>query len=256
MSSLWTSSAPSPTRYYVHITGIAFLVVALALFVGAAIQGTIGFGMVVIAYPIILIVEPALVPQSTIVCALPTLAFMAWRHRGDSDWSEVGWFSLGRVPGYAGAVLILGYATREALTIVGGLTVLVAVALSLWAPGVARTPPTLAVGGLASAFFGASTGIGGPPVGLLYQNEQGERMRSTVSLQMLFGAPVSFGVLIASGHLDGTDIRTGIALLPFTLAGTYAARWVIPHFDDRLRPLILSTCGLAAIFALSRVALS
>ncbi len=238
-----------------HVTGLAFLVVALALFIGAILQGVIGFGMIVLAFPVLIMVEPVLIPQTTLICAFPMVFVMAWRNRGHSDWSEVAWFSLGRVPGYVGALAILSILSRTQLSILGGSSVLAAVIISLWAPAIKRTRPALLIAGSVSALFGTAMGIGGPPIGILYQNETGERLRSTVSLQMLFGAPASLAVLLLASKINATDIRTGFALLPFTLGGNYTSKWVIPHFDQRLRPLILTVCGLAAIFALGRVLL-
>ena len=238
-----------------HIVGWEFVFVAAALFIGAVLQGVIGFGMVVLAYPVLIIVEPELVPQSTLVAAFAPVLLMAWRTRGSSDWSEVKWFNVGRAPGYLGALVVLGWFSKRSLTIAGGLSVLVAVGLSLWAPRINRTRGNLVLGGLTSALLGTSIGIGGPPIGLLYQDESGDRLRSTVSLQMLLGSPISLIVLVLAGRLSQTDIVTGLALLPFTIGGNYASALVIPYFDDRLRPLILATCGFAASFALARVLL-
>ncbi len=238
-----------------HITGWAFFVVALALFVGAILQGVIGFGMIVLAFPVLIMVEPILIPQTTLICAFPMVFVMAWRSRGHSDWPEVGWFSLGRIPGYVGALVILSMLSRSQLTLLGGISVLIAVTVSLWAPAIKRTKAALLIGGSISALFGTAMGIGGPPIGILYQNETGQRLRSTVSLQMLFGAPASLAILLIAGKVDGTDLRTGLALLPFSLGGNYTSKWVIPHFDQRLRPLILTVCGLAAVFAIGRVLL-
>ncbi len=238
-----------------HIIGWEFAIVAAALFVGAVLQGVIGFGMVVLAYPVLIMVEPSLIPQTTLVSAFPPVLLMAWRTRGSSDWGEVAWFNVGRMPGYVGAIVVLGLFSKRDLTIVGGVSVLAAVGLSLWAPTIHRTRQNLAAGGLASALLGTSIGIGGPPIGLLYQDESGDRLRSTVSLQMLLGSPVSLLVLVLAGRLSRPDLLTGAALVPFTVGGNYASALVIPYFNDRLRPLILATCGLAASFALARVLL-
>lgn len=238
-----------------HVVGWEFVAVALALFVGAILQGVIGFGMIVLAYPVLILIEPELIPQTTLVSAVPAVAVMAWRCRGHVAWHEIGWFSLGRVPGYVGAIVMLSVLSRSVLTVAGGISVLAAVGLSLWAPEVTRSNKTLVAGGAAAAMFGTAIGIGGPPIGLLYQNESGDRLRSTISLQMLFGAPVSILVLLLAGKMQMQDVRTGVAFLPVTVGGNYAARWVIPYFDDRLRPLILSICGLAAVLAIAKVLL-
>lgn len=239
-----------------HVVGFAFVAIAAALFVGASLQGIIGFGMVILAFPVIGLVEPAILPESTLIASLPMIANMAWRNRGGAIWSEVGWFTLGRPVGLIGALGLLALLDRRALTLAGGGTVLAAIALSLWAPRVPRRPSTLMGAGTLSALFGTAIAIGGPPIGLLYQHEEGTQLRSTVSAIMIFGSPLSLAVLALGGRIDSVDIRTGLALMPFVLVGNLSAAKVIPYFDQRLRPLILSVCAIAAIGAMVRAGLS
>lgn len=222
------------------------------MFVGAMLQGVIGFGMVILSFPIIVSVEPELLPQSALIGGLPMVGYMVWRHWGSARWDEVGWFTAGRPFGFAGAVALLAFLDTRSLTLAAGTVVLVGIALSLWAPEVPRRPSTLAGAGFVSALFGTSVAIGGPPLGLLYQREAGPQLRSTVSAIMLFGNPLSLVVLAVSGNISATDVRTGVALAPFILTGNISAKFVIPFFDQRLRLVILAICALAALGAIAR----
>lgn len=236
-----------------HVVDLAFALVALALLIGAVVQGCIGFGMVVIAFPVLVMVEPALMPQSILVVSLPITFLNAYKNFGGAEYREVGWLSAGRIPGLIGGLVLLGMAERSTLALGGGMVVLVAVALSLWAPRLPRNVPTmLAVGGI-SALFGTAIGIGGPPLGLLYQHETGQRLRSTISLIMLTGAPVSLTLLAITGDLSRTDMQTGAALVPFAIAGSLIAPRFAPWFDDRIRKAVLSICAAAAVLAMAKV---
>lgn len=239
-----------------HVVGVEFVIVALALFVGAIVQGSLGFGMVLVAFPVLVIIEPELLPQTTLIVGLPIILGLAWRHRGGTNWREVGLVTLGRLPGIAIAVLILSFASSRTIGLLAGGAVLGAVGLSFWAPAVPRTTPNLLLAGVVSAVFGTTVSIGGPPLALLFQHEAGPRLRSTMTAIMLFGAPLSLVILTLSGNVDGTDLRTGLALMPFSMLGGYISRWTIPYIDARLRPVILSVCAFGAIIAIIRLGVS
>jgi len=238
---------------WVLIVGWAFVIVATAVFVGAIVQGILGFGAVIVSFPVLVLVEPELLPQSMLIVATFSTVLIAVSNRGHAKWSEVRWFVAGRPIGLAGAVGLLAALDHDVIALAGGTVVLAAIVLSLWAPEVARTPRTLFVAGSVSSLFGAAVSIGGPPMGLLYQRSDGPALRATVSTLALTGAPIAIVVLAATGNVESIDIRTGLALVPFGLAGAATARLIIPYFDHRLRPIILSVCAVAAIGAMAKV---
>ncbi len=237
-----------------HAVDLAFAAVAFALFIGAILQGCIGFGMVVLAFPVLITVDPSLLPQSVLVAALPTIALNAVRNWGAADYREVSWLMVGRVPGLIGGLLLVHLVARSWLAIGGGLVVLAAVGLSIWTPQVRRTIGNLLAAGAISALFGTAIGIGGPPLGLLYQHESGRQLRSTITALMITGAPVSLLLLALTGQVSMTDAQTGVALAPFTVAGTLVAPRFMPWFDERVRLTVLVVCAFAALVAITRVA--
>ncbi len=239
-----------------HVVGLEFAIVALALFLGAVVQGSLGFGMVLVAFPVLVISEPELLPQTAMIVALPMIITLAWRHRGGAVGRDVGLVTAGRLPGIAIAVGILSVASPRAIGLMAGATVLGAVAVSFWAPAVPKTTPNLVLAGVVSSIFGTAVSIGGPPLALLFQHEAGPRLRSTMTSIMVFGAPMSLTILALTGQVSGTDLRTGLALAPFSVTGSYSSKWVIPHVDARLRPIILTICALGAVIALVRLAIT
>ncbi len=238
-----------------HIVGLALVAALLAVFVGAILQGCIGFGMVVLAFPVLVSLDPALLPGTVLLASIPLVSINLYRNWAGADVGEVGWLMGGRIPGMLAAIVLVRSVDRSALAIGGGLVVLAAVALSLWAPRIERNRTTLAAAGLVSGLFGTAIGIGGPPIGLLYQHETGAKLRSTVSVLMFAGAPLSAALLAASGELSSADVRTGLAFMPATTLGILLAPKFIPWVDSRLRVTVLVVCALAAIVAMGRVVL-
>lgn len=239
-----------------HVEGVELIIVAVALFLGAVVQGSLGFGMVLVSFPVLVIAEPELLPQTTMIVAVPMIVSLAWRHRGGAVWRDVGIVNLGRLPGIGLAIAILSVASARTIGLLAGATVLAAVALSFWAPAVPKTTPNLFLAGTVSALFGTSVSIGGPPLALLFQHEAGPQLRSTMTSIMLFGGPVSLMFLTLTGNVSTTDLRTGLVLAPCSVLGSYSSRWVIPHVDDQLRPIILSICAFGALVAMTRLLLA
>ena len=68
------------------------------LFVGATIQGSIGFGANLTAAPILALIDLRFLPGPLLLNAL-TLTSITWRReRADVDWRAVGWSLGGRLP--------------------------------------------------------------------------------------------------------------------------------------------------------------
>ncbi len=234
---------------------MAFAIVALALFLGAVMQGVIGFGMIALAFPVLVLAEDQLIPQSALIAGVPIMVIMVRRNWNGVVWREVGWVGVGRLPGMVLAVYLLSIVSSTTLALAGGTSVLIAIGIGLWAPPVSRTRTNLATVGVVSGLFGTAIGVGGPPLGLLYQHETGPRLRSTVSVLMLLGSPISLTLLAIGGQMSSTDIRTGLALCPFSVAGVMFAPKVVPWFDERLRIVVLVACAISAIAAMAKIAL-
>ena len=97
---------------------VAGWVIALAFvlaFSGAVVQGIIGFGMGVLAIPILSLADPGLVPVAGIVgsVAMPVIALID-EHR-HLDWRVVAWVVLGFIPATALGVWVVKVLPTETL---------------------------------------------------------------------------------------------------------------------------------------------
>jgi len=91
----------------VHVELAGLLIVGLAIFTGALVQGCIGFGAVVTAFAVVVLVEPELLPQSVIISTTPVVVAVFLQNRGSVLWGEALRLIVGRAPGVAVGAFIV-----------------------------------------------------------------------------------------------------------------------------------------------------
>ena len=226
--------------------GLALVVAAVL--VGAVVQGSIGFGLNLIAAPVLALVDPELVPGPAIVLAFVLTVLVSVRERRDIALGDVRWAFCGRIPGsLAGAAAVAALSPRS-LSLAIGVTVLVAVAITASGVHVTPTPGVLVGAGALSGLMGTASSIGGPPMAMALHGATGAAMRGTLSAFFLLGTILSVVLLAAVGEFGTEDLVASLFLLPPVLLGFAASRLVAPHVDGaRLRLAILALSTLAAI---------
>lgn len=228
----------------------------LAILFGALVQGTVGFGIGLVAAPLLALVDPALVPVPMLLLGTSHAALGLLRERGHADWAGVGWALLGRIPGAALGVLAVVLLPPRWFAVVVAVAVLGCAGLSLvhWRPR--PTGPALVLAGVVSGAGGTASGIGGPPVALLYQNADGPRVRATLGAYFTAGSLVSLAALAASGEFTGDAVRAAAVLLPFMIVG-FALSSPARRVLDRgwIRPAVLGLATAGALALLVRAVL-
>jgi uncharacterized protein len=235
----------------VHLSGGEYAVAFVALLLGAVIQGSIGFGMNLVAVPIVALVAPEALPATLILVAFPIAVAMAVREREDLHAEGVAWTSIGRLPGSVIGAWIVVVVSASSLQIVIGASVVAAAALSLITRPIPVTPTTATVAGFAGGVTGTAAAVGGPPMALLYQHHEGPTLRATMAGTFAISTVMSVVVLAVADQVHGWQIWLSIALLPAVAIGLGASYFLHSHLDARrLRPVVLgfvATTGAVAI---------
>lgn len=232
---------------------LGFVLVLVVVTIGAAVQGTIGFGANLLIVPVLAVVDPGAVPVTPMLLVLPLAGAMVRREHHGVDRRAVGWLMLGRLPGTALGALIVAAVSATTLSVLAGAGVLVAVATSLLTASVPITPATTAAAGLASGVLGTATSIGGPPLALLFQHREGPELRATLAATFAVGTVVSFAALVAAGIVTAHHLGLAAALLPGTLAGVLASTHLARRLDGPwLRPAVLAFAAATAVVAIGR----
>ncbi|MGY6500694.1 MAG: TSUP family transporter [Acidimicrobiales bacterium] len=230
----------------------AWVAILLAVVLGATIQGAIGFGMNLIAVPVLALAAPETLPVAAILLGVPISLSMVRYERASVDRRGIAWIIAGRVPGSIAGAAIVALASTQQLKVVVGVVVLALVGLSLAAPPVPLRPSTQAGAGAVSGITGTAAGIGGPPIALLYQHATGPTMRSTLAASFFLGTILSLTMLGLSGSIGRDGLVVGAACAPFVLLGTRAGRQFHAVLDAGwLRPVVLGFSIGAALLVVA-----
>ncbi len=224
----------------------AGLVVALS----ALVQGAVGYGMALVAAPLLALVDPSLVPVPLILLTSGHAVLAVVRDGRHADWSGIGWAMLGRLPGTGLGVLAVVALSQRFFSLLVGLSVLACVVLSLltWRPR--PRPISLVLAGLASGAGGTAASIGGPPIALLYQDAAGPRVRGTIGGYFVLGSVTSIIALAAAGQVTGESMASAVLLTPFLLVGfalSGPARLVLDNGWTRRAVLAVSAASGALL---------
>jgi uncharacterized membrane protein YfcA len=203
-----------------------FALIAVVVMVAAFVQGTTGVGFALIVAPVLAVLAPQFVPVCLLFLMLPLNSYVTWRERAALDRSGAGWITLGRFAGTFGGVAILAALSARNLDIAIGASTVLAALLSYFAPSFTPGPRSFLAAGLVTGVTETATGIGGPPLALLYQHQAAPRLRSTIAFCFLVGELVSLAVLAFAGRVNIAQFTTALKLLPALALGGLLSRLV------------------------------
>lgn len=230
---------------------VVFISIAAATGIAAFVQGAIGIGFALIVAPVMGFLRPDLLPIALLILMLPLNFYVGLRERDAIDWKGVGWISLGRLPGTFVGLWILVIMTADSLNQLIGASVVIAVLAALFAPVFQPRAGSCMTVGAITGVTETATGIGGPPLALLYQHRPGPVLRSTIACCFLIGEIISLITLAAAGQAHIDQLLWAIYLLPALAIGSVASRIVHHRIDaKRLRQSVLLFALVSGIILL------
>ncbi len=197
----------------------AVLALVLASLVAAFVQGSSGLGFALIVAPVAGLVEPRLLPVALLVLMVPLNAYIAWRERQHLDLRGASWITVARLAATPAGIAVLAVVPERYLGILIGVSTILAAAASLALPAFRPRPPAYLAAGLVTGLSETATGIGGPPLALVYQHRPAPELRATVALCFLLGEIASLVGLAVTGRLTGPGLAASAWLLPAVLVG-------------------------------------
>jgi hypothetical protein len=232
---------------------IQILLANIALLAGACLQGIAGYGIGTLSAPLMFLVSPLLVPGPLILNAVLLTVMMLIRNRASLSFRQVRFAIGGDVVGTVLAGMTLAVVSTQAFGLIFGGLILAAVALSVAGLRPTLTPRNSVIAGAASGYMGTITAVGGPPIALIYQNEQGPLVRANMSAFFLFASFASALALLASGHLGMREVMLFVVTFPGVLAGFLLSGLLVNRVPfGGLRPVILSIAAVAGVAAVIR----
>ena len=228
-------------------------IASVTVLIGSTLQGSVGFGMGLLASPVLILIEPRFVPAPILLSTFCLTSFLAVREWDAIDVDGLRWAVVGRTGGTILAGFLLAVLPNDWMMLVLGLFVLFGVAMSMSGLKVKPTRLVLLWAGALSGVMGTIASIGGPPIALVYQDAPGARIRATMSCLVWVGTIMSLIVLWLVGRFGETELRLTLILLPGLFLGVFVSRWTA-HVVDRgsTRAAVLSVAGLAGFVVVLR----
>ena len=227
------------------------VIAVLVIFIGSYVQSSIGFGLAIIAAPVLFFIDPLFVPAPITLCALTLSLANAVKHWHSISFEGLKFAILGRIPGTVAGGLLLFWIDQQQLALWLGISVISAVLLSLANVVLKPTPGALLSAGFLSGFMGTSSSIGGPPMALVLQHQENDFIRANLAAFFVVSCLMSLMMLSTIDRFGVEEVLLALPLLPATLVGYWAAMrtlHLISHQNLRRGSLFLcAVAGSAAI---------
>ncbi|WP_462159549.1 sulfite exporter TauE/SafE family protein [Pseudoalteromonas sp. GB56] len=225
-----------------------FFWVYIILIIGACLQSVIGFGLGLLCAPVLFWLMPELVPGPMILNALLITGLLSIRHRGAIDKRSTGISIIGGTVGVLIAGSVLSIVKPEQYQLLLGVTIILAVLLSVigYAPRVSI--PNNLVASALSGFMGTTTAAGGAPMGLLYQRQEQQKIKANLSAFFVYINLFGITVLWATGRVNERDFILFVQCIPAILIGWGLSHFINRSLDNRyVRYLILLVAALSGV---------
>lgn len=164
-------------------------------------------------------------------------------------------------PGFGGRILGAAIAAYIAAAVVGtnalaiivAGVVLFAVALTLLGLTFPISGRSLFVAGGISGVMGTLTGIGAPPMAILYANVETRRVAATQNAFYGFGTMVAIIALTMAGVLNPPQLAFAASLAPMVPVALLVSRSLTQRFErGAIRPWALGMATVSAVVLLLR----
>ncbi len=238
------------------MTPLELIGAAAIVTVGAILQGSVGFGLAMLAAPLLVLIDPGFVPAPLLTAGLALALLVARREWQAIDFGNVGWVLVGRVPGTILGALVLMVSPERTTNILVGVIVLLAVVVIGSGWNLPRTRPVLIGAGTLSGFTGTTTSIGGPALATVYHDADGAMLRATMSCIFIAGLVITLTALAIVGRFGRSELHLAACIVPGAIVGYAVSSRVAPMLDrGYTRGAVLSLSALAGLSVIVRALL-
>jgi uncharacterized membrane protein YfcA len=228
------------------VTLATLMILAVTVAVAAFVQGSSGLGFALIVAPVAGIIDPHLVPVFVLASMIPLNLYVAWRERASLDLRGAGWITAARLAATPAGLAVLWLIPERSLGVFVGVATVLAAVVSLAAPAFTPGRAAYVGAGAVTGLTETATGVGGPPLALVYQHRPPAELRSTVAACFLVGEVASLALLFGTGEAQATELGQAVVLLPAIAVGAWLSRLVHHRLDARRTRLFVLVFALVS----------
>lgn len=219
-----------------------------AVLLGTVIQRLTGAGFGMIAAPLLALIVPGLLPVPILLVGVVVgLSASALNFAAVQKRDLVAGFA-GRTLGAVIAAFIAAQVLQAGgIALAVGIVIWLAILLTLSGARLPLSAPTLFGAGTTAGIMGTLTGVGAPPMAIVYARVEPRRSAATQNVFFGFGMVVSIAALAWQGLVRPAHLWFAAGLLPAVPAGFLLARPFVGRIEKgSLRPWALGLSGAAA----------
>tara|TARA_Y100000590_G_scaffold470718_1_gene668382 strand:+ start:9571 stop:10320 length:750 start_codon:yes stop_codon:yes gene_type:complete len=240
---------------FVREIGIYQLIIAFFIvFIASTAQSVFGMGWGMIAAPLLALLNPSLIPGTIVFLGFFAALYPSIKYYKDVDWYIFKPAIIGRIVGSIIAGWITAYIVASGkIEIVLGCVLLVSIFISVFSiKKIKQNARNHFIAGGISGVLGTIVGVGGTPMGIIYQNENPVMVRANNNLFFTIGSISSVFILLLAGVMKSYHIIYGFLLLPPLFTASFTAKYFIKYGNRILKPYILSICTISSIILMLR----
>jgi uncharacterized membrane protein YfcA len=227
----------------------------LAVALGAAVQGTVGYGMNLIAVPLLLSIDASLVPAPLLLAHLLLVVLLTSMDAAFIDRRSLRASTIAAIPGTVLGLAALAWFGHGAFTIFTAAVLIACTALASSRRATDASLTHLLIAGVVSGFCGTTTAINGPPLAAVISRSMPLRqVRATMAAFLLISTLASLAGLAAVGRFNVGSAVLAVSLVPGVLAGIALSRYgLTPAMKGRdPRWLFIAASGAATAIFIGR----
>lgn len=227
------------------------IVAFLAILVGSFVQTSIGFGLAIVAAPLLFYLDHAYVPAPVIMAALVNCLFTSWHFRAHLSLKGLTSALVWRIPGSLAGVGLLLVISETLLAILIAVVIASGILINYFRIAIPFNQRNLGIAGFLSGVMGTSTSIGGPPMAIVMQGQLANVIRGNLAAFFIFSCITSLVMLMPAGYLGKAELVLAAPLIPASLLGSWLASRVSGRINDSvMRYGCLLLCSASVIIML------
>lgn len=220
---------------------------------GSVVQGSVGIGLGPMAVPLLVLLNPVFIPGPLLLAAMLLTILMFSRERNSVDYEGFKWAISGRVLGTAAGAFILSMIPVDYLSLIFAVMVILAVLINASGIRFRVAAWSLLIAGALSGFMGTISAIGGAPMALIYQNQAGPKLRSTLSAIFIVGTVLAVLALIIIGKFAYRELLLAVLLMPGIVIGFVISNYTKNILDrGYIKMAVLIVSAVSALILIIR----
>ena len=230
------------------------LLASAVVVVAAAIQGSVGFGMNALSFPILVTIDESLVPGPLLIAHLSLVLMMSASEMSRRDSRALAWAVGGSVPGVAAGAWLISLVSKAQLVALALAALVLVIFVVLRGVKLDRSRGALAGVGVLSGLLGTTVSVNGPPLTLALMGGPSAVRRGTMAVFLTIGTALSILALVVVGRFGSTELVSGLFLAPAAGAGMLVAvsvRSIVDRIDPRL--VVIPLAAVSAIIAVAGI---